>query len=65
MKLIGKSELSVYPVGQGTLFGRNHKIKLNKDLIKVKKETLEYGFDLGMNLLTPGKITRVVYQKKF
>lgn len=55
MKLIGKSELSVYPVGQGTLFGRNHKIKLNKDLIKVKKETLEYGFDLGMNFVDTGE----------
>lgn len=55
MKLIGKSELSVYPVGQGTLFGRNHKIRLNKDLIKVKKETLEFGFDLGMNFVDTGE----------
>ena len=55
MKLIGKSKLSVYPIGQGTLFGRNHKIKLDKDLIKVKKETLQFGFDLGMNFVDTGE----------
>jgi len=54
-KIIGSSKLLVYPIGQGTLFGRNHKLKLNKEIVKVKSEVMKYGIDLGMNFIDTGE----------
>jgi aryl-alcohol dehydrogenase-like predicted oxidoreductase len=55
MKKIGRSELLVYPIGQGTLFGRNHNLRLNKEIIKVKRDVLRYGIELGMNFVDTGE----------
>ena len=50
-----KSDLSVYPIGQGTLFGRSFDGLSNDDLINKKKETLLFGIELGMNLIDTGE----------
>lgn len=55
MKKIGRSELLVYPIGQGTLFGRNHNLGLNNEIVKVKREVLRYGIELGMNFVDTGE----------
>lgn len=55
LKKIGRSKLLVYPIGQGTLFGRNHNLGLNNEIVKVKREVLRYGIELGMNFVDTGE----------
>jgi diketogulonate reductase-like aldo/keto reductase len=54
-KKILKSDLEVYPIGQGTLFGRSFDGQSNKELISKKIEVLNYGIELGMNFIDTGE----------
>mgnify|MGYP006081902089 FL=1 len=52
---ISKTNIEVYPIGQGTLFGRIlDKTKID-DIVKKKISSLEYGIELGMNYLDTGE----------
>ena len=50
-----KSDLEVYPIGQGTLFGRSFDGQSNKELIAKKIDVLNYGIELGMNFIDTGE----------
>tara|TARA_A100001011_G_scaffold338222_1_gene368903 strand:+ start:3670 stop:4803 length:1134 start_codon:yes stop_codon:yes gene_type:complete len=50
-----KSDLEVYPIGQGTLFGRSFDGQSDSELINKKKNALSYGIDLGMNFIDTGE----------
>jgi diketogulonate reductase-like aldo/keto reductase len=52
---IHKTNLNVYPIGQGTLFGRSLEGSTRIDLIKKKIEVLKYGIEIGMNFIDTGE----------
>lgn len=54
-KKILKSNLEVYPIGQGTLFGRSYDGQSAKELISKKIDALNYGIELGMNFIDTGE----------
>ncbi len=52
---ISKTNIEVYPIGQGTLFGRILDKSKISDIVKRKISILEYGIELGMNYLDTGE----------
>ena len=53
-KKIGKSNLEICPIGQGTLFGRTS-AKIDQGVINKKIEILKYGIEIGMNFIDTGE----------
>ena len=54
LKKIGKSNIEICPIGQGTLFGRTS-AKINQVIINKKIEILKYGIEIGMNFIDTGE----------
>lgn len=54
MKIL-KTDLEIYPIGQGTLFGRSMEGESSNRLIKKKIDILKYGVDIGMNFIDTGE----------
>ena len=53
--LIPKTDLNIYPIGQGTLFGRSFDGSSRSQLINKKIEVLKYGIEIGMNFIDTGE----------
>ena len=52
---IPNTDLNIYPIGQGTLFGRSLDGYSRSKLINKKIDVLKYGIDIGMNFIDTGE----------
>ena len=53
--ILGKSNIDVYPIGQGTLFARTFDGQKSEELVKKKIDVLDFGLELGMNFIDTGE----------
>ena len=52
---IFRTNIEVFPIGQGTLFGRSFDGQASIELVNKKIKVLEYGLELGMNFIDTGE----------